>query len=228
MTVMAREAKELIERVLTEIEARCNTAVSIKDSKGIYTYANEGWSGLAEAPIHKITGRRDDELPWGARDGRLILSMDATTRKKKRVKRVDRLAHFQQKVWMHTTTERLYVPDEDVIVCVVQPSEADDFCRLANQVTADGIVFNGLTLSIKQMYLLHQLLFQVPQKQTARELGCSTTRINQYLRELRDMFEAEDSKELICALSANGLFPLLERFELLFRQQWVPTELKFH
>lgn len=225
---MGTDAKALIEKVLSEMQDRSSTAVSIKDASGRYAYADAGWSELAEVPIHKITGKRDDELPWGPRDGRLILSMDAATRKKGHLQRVDRLAHFQQKIWMHTNTQRWYVPEEQMIVCVVQPTDTDDFCRLANQVSASGISLNGFSLSIKQLYLLHQLLFQVPHKQTARELGCSTNRVNQYLRELRDIFEAEDSKELICALSANGLFPLLERFELLFRQQWVPAELKFH
>jgi DNA-binding CsgD family transcriptional regulator len=224
---MARDAEELIEALVGKTAGRANMAMSLKDARGRYAYADEGWSELAEMPIHNMMGRRDDEMPWGATNGRLILSMDATTRKKGHVQRVDRLAHFQQRVWMHTTTRRWYVPEEDAIVCVVKPSDTDEFCQLANQVTTSGISFNGISLSIKQLYLLHQLLFHVPHKQTARELGCSMNRVNQHLRVLRDIFEAEDSKELICAVSAHGLFPLLERLELLFRQQWIPAELRF-
>lgn len=222
-----KRVTESVDDILGRIEGAC-VAVSLKNSRGIYTYANEDWSGLAEVPVHKLTGRRDDELPWGARDGKLIQSMDCETRRRGQLERIDRLAHFQHRFWMCTNTERLFVPAEDTIVSIVKPVETDDFCRLAGQVSASGITFGGISLSIKQLYLLHQLLFHVPQKQTARELGCSTSRINQYLQELRDMFDADDSKELVCALSAHGLFPLLERFELLFNQQWLPADLRFH
>lgn len=223
---MSKEAKAKIEKVLAEAHERGDLPVSIKNNRGVYVYANEGWSELAEAPIHEITSRRDDQLPWADSNAKFIQYMDRETRRRGTFNIADRRPHFQTRIWMRTGIERVYVPDERVLISVVEPISSDDFCNWASKVTERGIVLNGAALSIKQLYLLHQLLFHVPQKQTAREMGCSTTRINQYLRVLRDQFEADDNKELICALSASGLFPLLERFDLLFKHNLLADELK--
>ena len=224
---MDKSPSKSLDDVLSRLEERNNIAVALKNNRGIYTYANNAWSEIAEAPIRKITGSSDHQLPWGARDGRLILSMDDATRRKGRLTQTDRFSHFHRKTWMITTTERLLLPQAGLMVCIVEPGHPDAFCQLASRVTAKGITVNDISLSIRQLYLLHQLLFHVPHKQTARELGCSTNRINQCLRAIRDKFEANDSKELICALSATGLFPLLEHFDLLFRYGWVSRELKY-
>lgn len=203
------------------------TPFSVKNAKGQYIYANEAWSELAETAPGNIVGKRDDQLPWGMAHGKLVFLMDSETRKNGSAIIIDRRPHFSGKSWLHTNTEKFFLRDKSIIVSNVDASTTDDFCRLANQVSEKGISYNGMTLSIKQLYLLHQLLFHVPQKQSARELGCSTNRINQYLRDLRDRFDAEDSKELMCALSAHGLVPLLEHFDLIFKHEWVASELRF-
>jgi hypothetical protein len=225
---MDREAKLEIEKILAAAHERGDLPVSIKNDRGVYVFANEGWSELAEASIQEITSRRDDQLPWAASNAKFIQHLDGETRRRGGLNISDRRPHFQTRVWMRTGIERVYVPSEHRLICVVEPIARDDFCRWATSVTESGLAFNGVSLSIKQLYLLHQLLFHVPLKQTAKELGCSTTRIHQYLRVLRDHFEADDNKELVCALSAYGLFPLLERFDLLFKHNWVPDELKRH
>lgn len=219
--------RDTVDTILSWLDRRENSAVSMKNDQGLYTYADKGWSQLAEVPSHKITGKSDKELPWGTRSGRFIQSLDSTTRKNGYLKRVDRLTHFQKKIWTCTTTERLYIPGKDTIVCIVTLSDTDEFCRMANQVTERGITFNGFSLSIKQLYLLHQLLFHVPQKQTAQELNCPVRQVNQQFRALREYFMVQDSQELIRILAANGLLALLQHFELLFRQQWIPSELKY-
>jgi len=222
---MAQEAKRKLDDILEEAET--NGAVCLKNDRRIYTFANEGWSNLASVPIHLLTGKSDEQLPWALHSGNFIQSMDETTRRYGRLHRVDRLAHFERREWMHTITERRYLHDERLILCIVRATDTDEFCRLANQVSEKGIFFSDRSLSIRQLYLLHQLLFQVPQKQTARELGCSVNRINQCMRELREYFEVEDNKELLCILSAYGLFPLLERFDQIFKSRWVSPELIF-
>lgn len=219
---------QTLDEILEEMGAGGPVPTCLKNDRGTYIYANEGWSELATTPLHKLTGRGDEQLPWGPHSGQFIRTLDHATRSQGRVQRIDRLAHFEQRVWMRTATNRRYLRREGVIVCQVAATYDDDFCQLANQVTEQGIAVGDVALSVKQLYLLHQLLFQVPQKQTARELGCSTTRINQYLRQLRERFAVDDNMELICTLSGMGLFPLLERLELLFKEQWIPAELKFH
>lgn len=224
---MVKRPSESIDDILSRLEERKNVAVALKNDRGVYTYANNGWSEIAEAPAHKITGKNDDQLPWSAMHSKFIQSMDATTKYAGHLTRADRINHFHTKRWMHTTTERLYLPNDELIVCMVKPSHDDHFCQLANQVTEKGLAIDGLSLSIKQMYLLHQLLFHVSHKQIARELSCSPNRVNQQLRNIRDKFQVDDNKELVCALSAAGLFPLLEHFDLLFRYGWIPLELKY-
>ena len=213
--------------ILRRAERQGNVAVSVKNQRGAYTYANERWSCLAEAPAHTITGKRDDQLPWGSRNGAFIRSLDFATKQDGYVKRTDRLTHFNKNIWTYTTTERVYVPDEDSIVCIVALSEFDEFCRLASLVDESGIAFNQLALSVRQLHLLHQLLFHVPHAQTARELGCSLRRLNRELRELRDDFAVDDQEGLIRAVSLKGLLPLIEHLDLLFKYRWVPAELKF-
>lgn len=200
---------------------------SVKNARGQYIYANDAWGELAEVVPSNIAGKRDDQLPWGSAHGDFVFLLDAEVQKKGSARVVDRRPHFSGKFWIHSNTEKFYLRDKNIIVSKVNPSTDEDFCGLANQISEKGIVFNGMSFSIKQLYLLHQLLFHVPQKQSARELGCSTNRINQYLRDLRDRFEAEDSKELMCALSANGLLPLLEHFDLIFKHDWVASDLRF-
>lgn len=225
---MGRDAgRESLDDLLERANAQPGASVCLKNDKGLYTYSNDLWSELATVPIHKLTGKSDFQLPWGARNGNLIISMDKTTRKVGALQRVDRLVHFDRREWMHTVTERLYLDDQRLILCVVTPTKTDDFCRLANLVTDKGITCNGISLSIKQLYLLHQLLFQVPQKLVAREYGISVNRIHQYLRNIREEFGVEDNKELLCLLSAAGLFPLLERFDQIFKFKWVHPELRF-
>jgi hypothetical protein len=225
---MEKGSKKKIDEILSALELRGGLPASIKNNRGIYTYANEGWSELAATPIQKITSSRDDQLPWGPMNTQFILFMDKLARQQGGFKSIDRRPHFQQKRWMCSSIEKIHLPEDGIIVTVVEPVLTDEFSRIASQVTEQGLVHNDHSLSVKQLYLLHQLLFQVPHKVTARELGCSENRIHQCLRDLREEFDADDSKELICALSANGLFPLLEHFDLLFKHHFLTTEMKRH
>lgn len=200
---------------------------SVKDSRGKYLFANEAWGELAETPSHKVVGRRDNQLPWGASHTKLITMMDAEALARGNFYVIDRRPHFRGDVWLRANTEKFFVPAHDIIISRVEASTSDEFCELATRMTEKGITHNGISLSVKQLYLLHQNLFHVPHKQSAREIGCSTNRIHQYLREIRDKFEAEDSKELMCALSAQGFFTLLEHFDLLFKHGWLSSELRF-
>lgn len=216
---------EILERI---VERQGDVPTSIKNERGVYTFANEGWAALAEAPVHRITAKRDDQLPWGGVSTPFIQFMDSEARKRGSYRSIDCRPQFRGHFWARYATQKLYLPEQRLIISTVEPSTSDEFCVLASQVNERGLVLGHLSLSIKQLYLLHQLLFHVPHKQSARELGCSTNRINQHLRELRDKFEVDDSKELMCALSARGLFPLLEHFDLLFKLGWVPSDLRFH
>ena len=221
---MDRDVITSIDEILQGVND--SVPVCIKDDSGFYCYANEAWGELAEAPPHKIVGRRDDQLPWGPSNNRFIQRIDAVARERMHFNSRDRRPHFQGRFWLCATIEKAYVPGEGLLATLVRATGDDDFCRQASRVTERGLEFNGLSLSIKQLYLAHQLLFQVPHKQTARELRCSLSRVNQCLAEVREIFGVDDSKELICALSAHGLFPLLEHFELLFRHDWISTELE--
>jgi PAS domain-containing protein len=224
--------KEVLEGSLDDIlnatSAESSMPFSIKDTKGKYIFANDAWGELAEVSPHTIIGRRDNQLPWGSVHTDLVMMMDAETVARGTFYITDRRPHFRGDVWLRTSTEKFFVPAHDIIVSRVDASTSDEFCELATRMTEKGITHNGISLSVKQLYLLHQHLFHVPHKQSAREIGCSTNRIHQYLRDIRDKFEAEDSKELMCALSANGFFTLLEHFDLLFKHTWLPSELRFH
>lgn len=226
---MGRDSDNKIDRIMQDIaEKHGKVPVSIKNEKGVYIFANEGWGELAETSEHRITDKRDDQLPWGSAHLPFIQFMDKETRRLGNYRSIDCRPQFRGQYWARYTTEKMFLPDERLIISTVQPSTRDEFCLLANQVSERGLVLGDLSLSVKQLYLLHQLMFHVPHKLSARELGCSTHRINQQLRELRDKFEADDSKELMCALSARGLFPLLEHFELLFNMGWVASDLRYH
>ncbi len=226
---MARnsETHKNIDKIL-DAAAEESSAVCLKNDKRVYTFANEAWSDLAEVSSHIIAGKNDTQLPWGATNSQFIEQLDNLTRRQGQLTVIDRRPHFQQRLWFCTTIEKTYFRDPGVLATAVEAIPSDSFSTLASQVTEKGLTHNGFALSIKQLYLLHQLLFHVPHKQTARELGCSLNRIHQYLRDIRDQFDAEDSKELVCALSAHGFFPLLEHFDLLFRHRWLADELKYH
>lgn len=213
--------------ILSKAERQMNIAVSVKNHRGVYTYANEPWSNLAEASAHAITGKRDDQLPWGSRSGMFIQSLDVVTKHEGYIRRTDRLTHFNKRIWTHTSTERIYMPREDSIVCVVVASEFDEFCRLASLVDESGISFNNVRLSIRQLHLLHHLLFHVSHAQTAHELGCSPKKIHRELHALRDYLAADGREGLIRAVSRKGLLPLVEHLDLLFKYRWVAAELKF-
>lgn len=217
-----------IDELLRELEEKRKAPVSIKNGGGIYVYANDGWGEMAEATAHSITSKRDDQLPWGSISTPFIQWLDAQAREKGVFRNIDCRPQFRGQYWATYTTEKLYVPDEQIIISVVEPSTDNEFCQLANKVTENGIVWANQVLSVRQLYLLHQLLFHIPHKQTAKELGCSTSRISQHLDELRETFEADDNTELMCALSANGLLPLLEQLHLLFRHRWISPDLKHH
>jgi len=204
------------------------SAVSVKNGRRVYTFANEAWSELAEVPSHLIAGKNDGQLPWGITNAQFIEQLDNQTRRQGRLTIVDRRPHFQQRLWFCSTIDKTHDAGTGMLATTVNAIPSDSFSSLASKTTEQGLAHDGFELSIKQLYLLHQLLFHVPHKQTARELGCSLNRIHQYLREIRDQFDAEDSKELVCALSAHGFFPLLENFDLLFRHRWLADELKFH
>jgi DNA-binding CsgD family transcriptional regulator len=215
-----------VDSILCAMQYSPEIPLSLKDDKGVYIYANETWAELAEAPPHRIVGHRDNQLPWGdPSNNQFNWSMDAATRTKGVFKSSDRRPHFTAKYWINTDIEKVYIRDERVIASVVKViTEQDKFCILAERVNEKGINIHGLQLSIKQLYLAHQLLFHVPHKQTAREMGCSSNRVNQSLQEIKEMLDAEDSRDLICRLSALGLFPLLEHFELVLRHGWVSSE----
>lgn len=217
-----------LEDLLIELESQAPSALSAKTEAGVYTYANDFWSELAEAPIHKIVGSVDHKLPWAKRNATFIRTMDEVTRREGYLKRVDRLVHFRKREWLHTTTERIFLAEEEAIVCKVSLAHKDEFCSLASQLTENGLTHNGFDLSIRQLYLLHQILFHVANEQTARELNCSTFRIHQELRGIREYFSVHSNADLLRSVSANGLFPLLEHFDVVFRQRWLPSELKFH
>lgn len=217
-----------IDEILRELEEKGKVPISIKNGRGIYIYANDGWGEMAEATVHSITSRRDDQLPWGAISTPFIQWLDGQAREKGVFKNTDCRPQFRGQYWATYTTEKLYIPDEQIIISVVEPSIDNEFCQLANKVTESGINWGNHSLSVRQLYLLHQLLFHIPHKQTAKELGFSTSRINQRLDELRESFEADDNKELMCALSALGLIPLLEQLHLLFRHKWLSPDLKHH
>lgn len=220
--------KGSLDDILSSIDATDKSMpFSVKGAKGQYLYANEAWGNLAEATPQRILGKCDEQLPWGKVHGSLVHLMDAQTKTRGKFSAVDRRPHFKGKYWLRTATDKFYLREQKTIITRVQASKDEEFCQLATQVTEKGILHNGVALSIKQLYLLHQLLFHVPQKQSARELNCSTNRINQYLRGLQDKFEADDTKELMCFLSAQGFFPLLERFDLLFNHGWIQSELRF-
>jgi DNA-binding CsgD family transcriptional regulator len=201
--------------------------VCIKNGRRAYAFANEAWSDLAEVTNYFIAGKRDNQLPWGPSNSQFIEHLDSAARKQGSLTTIDRRPHFHQRTWFCTSIEKIYAADKGLLATVVKPIPSDDFATLASQVTEQGLVHDGLSLSVKQLYLLHQLLFHVPHKQTARELGCSLNRIQQHLREIRDQFNADDSKELICALSARSFFPLLEHFDLLFKHRWLADDLKY-
>lgn len=227
--MMARntEVHRSIDRILGAIAGE-GSAISVKNDRLVYTFANEAWSDLAEVPNHLLAGRSDFQLPWGTTNGQFIEQLDLQARGRNRLTVVDRRPHFQQRLWFCSAIEKTWEPHAGLLATTVQSIPSDGFATLASKVTEKGLAHAGFELSIKQLYLLHQLLFHVPHKQTARELGCSLNRIHQHLREMRDQFDAEDSKELVCALSAHGFFPLLEHFDLLFRHRWLADELKFH
>lgn len=208
--------------------SRTDAALCIKNARGLYTFANEAWTDLAEVPNHLIAGKHDLQLPWGPTNGGYIEQLDASTRRYGKLISLDRRPHFQERTWFCASIEKIYVPDKSLLATAVKALPDDDFSTMAGKVDEGGIEHSGFELSVKQLYLLHQLLFHVPHKQTARELGCSVNRIQQHLREIREQFEAEDSKELVCALSAHGFFPLLEHFDLLFRHRWLADELRYH
>jgi DNA-binding CsgD family transcriptional regulator len=222
-----REVHTSIDKMLETMGSE-SAAVCVKNDKRIYTFANEAWCDLAEVPSHLIAGKNDIQLPWGSTNGQFIEQLDHLTRKQGTLTVIDRRPHFQQRTWFCTSIEKTYLPEQGALATAVEAIPTDSFSTLASQVTEKGLAHAGYSLSIKQLYLLHQLLFHVPHKQTARELGCSLNRIHQHLRDIRDQFDAEDSKELVCALSANGFFPLLEHFDLLFRHRWLADELKYH
>jgi len=226
---MGRESGKTIEQILRDMTERHGAApLSVKNDRGVYLFVNESWGEMAETPAHRMTAKRDDQLPWGPAHLPFIQFMDRQARRLGVYHSDDRRPQFRGQYWARYTTEKIFLPEQQAIISTVQPSTSDEFCQLANRVNERGIVLGDMSLSIKQLYLLHQLLFHVPQKQSARELGCSISRINQYLRELRDKFEVDDSKEMMCALSAHGLFPLLEHFGLLFQMGWVASDLRFH
>lgn len=221
------EIHKSIDRIVGDV-ANESSAICIKNDRRIYTFANDGWSDLAEVPNHFIAGKSDAQLPWATTNGQFIEQLDNTARKQGQLAIVDRRPHFQHRVWFCTTIEKTYHRDKGMLATAVEAVPTDSFSMLASLVTEKGLAHNGFALSIKQLYLMHQMLFHVPHKQTARELRCSLNRIHQYLRDIRDQFDAEDSKELLCALSAHGFFPLLEHFDLLFRHRWLADELKYH
>lgn len=224
------EIHKTIDKLLGAMSCRygADSALCIKNDRGIYTFANDSWTDLAEVPNHAIAGKNDAQLPWGVTRGQFIDQLDTTARRRGKLTVVDRRPHFQDRTWFCGSIEKIYVPEKNMLATAVKVLPDDGFSALASKVNEKGLDHAGVELSIKQLYLLHQLLFHVPHKQTARELGCSVNRIHQHLREIRDRFDAEDSKELVCALSASGLFPLLEHFDLLFRHRWIADELKYH
>lgn len=212
--------------IVSRAEA-CGDSVSVKNMRGTYIYASDGWGRLATVAPHEIIGRRDDRLPWDAQSGDFIRAMDIVTVKEGYLEQLDRRVHFQKRAWAYTATKRIHVRHEGAIVCVVSLSHTDPFCRLAADVTEKGISFNGVSFSVKQLYLLHQLLYRVPQKDTARELGCSASQVSRSIRKICDDIAAGSREEMFRELSARGILPLLERFELLFSQQWLPSALKY-
>jgi DNA-binding CsgD family transcriptional regulator len=217
---------ESVSDIVSRAES-CGDSVSVKNMRGTYTYASDGWGRLATVPAHEIVGRSDDRLPWEPQSGDFIRTMDIATVKEGYLEQVDRRVHFQKRAWAYTATKRMHVRQENAIVCVVSLSHADPFCRLAGDVTEHGISFNGVSFSVKQLYLLNQLLFRVPQKETARELGCSSSHVSKSIRRICDDIAVANREEMFRELSVRGLLPLLERFDLLFSQQWLPSALKY-